>query len=102
MEFGEDETEILMGLRNQSVKIYDVKFRSVFQLSFIACLQKKIKFLTLKIMFMLQVTDERTRPGSIVRSADPRIRIRIKMLRIPNTGSTVMSRPVGENGLNPR
>jgi hypothetical protein len=41
MEFGEDETEILMGLRNQSVKIYDVKFRSVLQLSFsfIACLQ---------------------------------------------------------------
>jgi hypothetical protein len=36
MEFGEDETEILMGLRNQSVKIYDVKFRSVVQLSFIA------------------------------------------------------------------
>ena len=27
MEFGEDDNEILMGLRNQTVKIYDVKFR---------------------------------------------------------------------------
>jgi hypothetical protein len=34
MEFGEDETEILMGLRNQSVKIYDVKFRSVCSVVF--------------------------------------------------------------------
>jgi len=30
MAFGEDETEILMGLRNQSVKIFDVRFRLEF------------------------------------------------------------------------
>ena len=31
MTFGESENEILLGLRNQTVKVYDVQFRSFSQ-----------------------------------------------------------------------
>ena len=31
MSFGESENEILLGLRNQTVKVYDVQFRSFSQ-----------------------------------------------------------------------
>ena len=31
MSFGESENEILLGLRNQTVKVFDVQFRSFSQ-----------------------------------------------------------------------